>query len=394
MPKRKRGLPVHEDCKQYHALVLAPDEAGRKTQIAGLEENGLLCQHDLRRLGLSKNAWLASSYHGDGHEVYTTPTLEMALAGIAFKLNVANITDASDVLIIELGCQPGRVLRQDGRNPGFGADDLAAAGADSMLASSNVHNEQIARVWWDTSRLEVTGMFPLDDRRYGDGEGQRLLEAACKTRGYVRHRRWLGRDDWLDAFMAHLQAFEARGETALERRMQVNAAPPDQRIAGAYQRQWEINVRSRMSTIQIPASLLSRARTSGLLWTRKKIEKEQERALLELMTPTNLRRWGSFRTAFAEMIRAGFHRPLVSKVLKGRFGSQSSVASAYMTKRKRKTLVPIPVELTCHDVDEMDKGAARKAYTAYVGPLRQGDKIKGSVALLREALKRAIISHA
>jgi hypothetical protein len=190
--------------------------------------------------------------------------------------------------------------------------------------------------------------------------------------------------------MAHLEAFEGHAETALERRKIANAAPPDLRIAGAYQRQWERNV--RMSTIQIPASLLSRARTSGLLWTRKTIAKEKKRALLELMTPTNLWRWGSYTTAIAELKGQEFHRPLVEKVLKGRFGSPSSAAA--LSKRNQKALVPIPVELTCHDVDEMDRVAAGKAYTAYVGPLRQGDKIRRSVVLLREALKRAIISHA
>jgi hypothetical protein len=203
----------------------------------------------------------------------------------------------------------------------------------------------------------------------------------------------------LDAFMAHLQAFEARGETALERRKMGNAAPPDQRIAGAYQGKWEYNVRYHTRENQIPASLLSRVRTSGLLWTRKKIEKEQKRALLELMTPTNLRRWGSYTKARAELVGQGFSQPLVCEVLKGRFGSgtrkrNSASVSAAVTKRNQKALVPIPVELTCHDVDEMDKATARKAYTSYVGPLRQGDKIRRSVVLLREALKRAIISHA
>jgi hypothetical protein len=57
----------------------------------------------------------------------------MALAGIAFKLNAAGITDAGHVLIIELACRPGRVLWQDGCNRGFSAADLAAAGAKAFV---------------------------------------------------------------------------------------------------------------------------------------------------------------------------------------------------------------------------------------------------------------------
>ncbi len=417
MPKRKR-VSVHDDCREYHALILVEDTAGRKAQLRSLRQHGLLCQHELRRLGLAGNAWLASSYHGDGNEVYTAGNLEMALAGIAFKLNAAGIADAGRVLIVELDCQPGRVLLQvrsllslsiggittfvsslsssvcrvqDGTNPGFSAVDLAAAGADSMLARSQVHNVQIARVWWDPSRIQVTGMFKLSDQRYGDGKGQQLLEAACSARGPVRRRRWRGCDDWVATFTAHLEAFEGRGETALERRK--HAAPSDQRIAGAFQQGWESSVRAR--SIKIPASLLSRARTSGLLWTVKKIEQEMKRALLELMTPTNLRRWGSYRTAFAELLGQGFTRTrLMEEVLKGRFGSQSSAVSKANAKRNQKTLVPIPVELTCLDVDNMDRRAARKAHTAYVGPLRDGDPMRRSVVLLRQALKQAINSRA
>lgn len=112
MPKRKRGHPEHKDCRQYHALILAKERAGRLAQLDSLQQHGLLCQHEMRRLGLAGNAWLASSYHGDGHEVYTANTLEMALAGIAFKLNAAGITDAGRVVIVELDCHPGRVLLQ------------------------------------------------------------------------------------------------------------------------------------------------------------------------------------------------------------------------------------------------------------------------------------------
>ena len=410
MPKRKR-VSVHDDCREYHALILVEDKAGRKAQLRSLWQHGLLCQHELRRLGLAGNAWLASSYHGDGNEVYTAGNLEMALAGIAFKLNAAGIADAGRVLIVELDCQPGRVLLQvrsllslsiggmlttfvsslsssvcrvqDGTNPGFSAVDLAAAGADSMLARSQVHNVQIARVWWDPSRIQVTGMFKLSDQRYGDGKGQQLLEAACSARGPVRRRRWRGRDDWVATFMAHLEAFEGRGETALERWKLSNAAPSELLVAGASQRRWEHRVRVRGS--KIPASLLSRARTSGLLWTHKEIEQEMKRALLELMTPTNLRRWGYYRTAFDELLGQGFTGRLLQEVLKGRFGSRSSV---------KKTLVPIPVELTCLDVDNMDQRAARKAHTAYVGPLRAGDPLRRSVVLLRQALKQAINSRA
>ena len=119
-----------------------------------------------------------------------------------------------------------------------------------------------------------------------------------------------------------------------------------------------------------------------------------KRALLELMTPTNLRRWGSYRTAFAELLGQGFTCPLVREVLKGRFGSVSSVVSKAVAKRNQKTLVPIPVELTCLDVDNMDQVAARSAYRAYVGPLRNGDPMRRSVVLLRQALKQAINSRA
>ena len=138
MPKRKRGLPEHPDCHQYHALILAADEAGRVAQLASLEEHGLLCQHDLWWLWLGGNAWLASSFHGDGHEVYTADDLAMALAGIAFKLNATSIVDASRVLIVELHCRPGRVLHVEGPNPGCSMAHLAQSGADSMLARSNV----------------------------------------------------------------------------------------------------------------------------------------------------------------------------------------------------------------------------------------------------------------
>lgn len=73
------------------------------------------------------------------------------------------------------------------------------------------------------------------------------------------------------------------------------------------------------------------------------------------------------------------------EVLRGRFRDLMDCA------HNQKILVPIPVALTCLDVDKMDKSAARKAYTSYIGPLRKGDHKSGSVVKLREALKRAII---
>ena len=318
MPKRKRGLPEHPDCRQYHALILAADEAGRAAQLASLEEHGLLCQHALRRLRLGGNAWLASSFHGDGHEVYTADDLAMALAGIAFKLNAAGIVDASRVLIVELHCRPGRVLQVDGPNPGFSAADLAGVGAHSMLARSQVHNLQIARVWWDPSRIQVTGMFKLSDQRYGDGKGQRLLGAACAARGPVRRRRWRGRDDWSNNFTLHLEAFEGRAETAVERRMSKNAAPPQLIIAGVKQRAWEYNVRF-CGRATIPPSLQGRVDASGLLWDPERIKQEQRASLLALMTPKNLRRWGSCRAATVELGQRGYNQKTVGVVLRGRW---------------------------------------------------------------------------
>jgi hypothetical protein len=326
MPKRKRGLPEHPDCRQYHALILAADEAGRGAQLASLEEHGLLCQHDLRRLRLGGNAWLASSFHGDGHEVYTADDLAMALAGIAFKLNAASIVDASRVLIVELHCRPGRVLVVDGCTPRCSVAHLVAAGADSVWASSAVHNVQVARVWWQTNRLQVTGMFHLDDQRYG-GRGQRLLGAACAARGPVRRRRWRGRDDWSKDFTLHLEAFEGRAETAVERRMSKNAAPPQLIIAGVKQRAWEYNVRF-CGRATIPPSLQGRVDASGLLWDRERIKQEQRASLLALMTPKNLRRWGSCRAATAELRHRGYNRVAVGEVLRGRWRHGPGTGSA------------------------------------------------------------------
>jgi hypothetical protein len=341
MPKRKRGLPEHPDCRQYHALILAADEAGRGAQLASLEEHGLLCQHDLRRLRLGGNAWLASSFHGDGHEVYTADDLAMALAGIAFKLNAASIVDASRVLIVELHCRPGRVLEVDGCNPGCSAADLAGVGAHSMLARSQVHNLQIARVWWDPSRIQVTGMFKLSDQRYGDGKGQRLLDAACHARGPVRHRRWQGRDDWialqLKNFTLHLEAFEGRAETGVERRFKKNAAPPQLIIAGTKQRLWEHDVRTWQHDVRkrpIPPSLLGRVDASGLLWDGERIKQEQRASLLALMTPKNLRRWGSCRAATAELTHRGYNKVTVAAVLRGRWRRGPRTGSARPRKKK------------------------------------------------------------
>jgi hypothetical protein len=120
--------------------------------------------------------------------------------------------------------------------------DLVGVGADSVLAMTNVHNHQVARVWWQKSHLWVMGMFHLDDRWYG-GRGQQLLGAACTAHGHVHHRRWRGRDDWIADFTLHLEAFEGRGETAVERWFRGNAAPRTQRIAGSLQYGWEQKVR-------------------------------------------------------------------------------------------------------------------------------------------------------
>eukprot|EP01046_Picozoa_sp_COSAG06_P048990 COSAG06_NODE_7437_length_2505_cov_1.425603_2_plen_358_part_00 len=298
MPKRKRGLPEHPDCHQYHALILAADEAGRGAQLASLEEHGLLCQHDLWRLWLGGNAWLASSFHGDGHEVYTADDLAMALAGIAFKLNAASIVDASQVLIVELHCHPRWVLVVDGCTPGCSVAHLVAVGVDSVWASSAVHNVQVARVWWQTSHLWVMGMFHLDDQWYG-GRGQWLLGAACAAHGPIHHHPLRG-DDWSENFTLHLEAFEGHVEMAVERRMSKNATPPQLIIAGAKQRGWEHKVR--------------------FCWRDPEwIKQEQRASLLALMTPKNLRRWGSYKAACAELKHRGYNGVAVEEVLRGRW---------------------------------------------------------------------------
>jgi hypothetical protein len=194
-----------------------------------------------------------------------------------------------------------------------------------------VHNVQVARVWWQTSHLRVTGMFHLDDQRYG-GLGQWLLGAACAARGPVRRRRWRGRDDWSETFTLHLEAFEGHAETAVERRMSKNATPPQLIIAGALQRGWEHKVRfcwrdperikqEQRASLLIPPSLQGRVDASGLLWDPERIKQEQRASLLALMTPKNLRRWGSYKAACAELKHRGYNGVAVEEVLRGRWAA-------------------------------------------------------------------------
>jgi hypothetical protein len=165
--------------------------------------------------------------------------------------------------------------------------------------------------------------------------------------------------------------------------LQRNAAPPNQRIAGANQQKWEIHVGSRASSI--PPSLLIRVKASGLLWSGKKIKEEHKHYIENKMTPANLRRWGTYSAALTEL--AGCDARMVKEVLRGRFGS------ARGTRGKPKQLVPLPVGLTVEAVGKMITDAARKAHSAYIGPIKKG-ALTVSLRMLREALTRAINSRA
>ena len=68
-------------------------------------------------------------------------------------------------------------------------------------------------------------------------------------------------------------------------------------------------------------SMLSRVRASGLLWDVKELSDQQTDALVKLMTPANLQRWGSRTATMGELVRKGYtFAVVVRKVLKGRFG--------------------------------------------------------------------------
>jgi hypothetical protein len=112
----------------------------------------------------------------------------------------------------------------------------------------------------------------------------------------------------------------------VERRFKKNVAPPQLIIAGSKQVGWERSVRFRQTAngkrllpTTIPPSLLGRVDASGLLWDRERIKQEQRASLLALMTPKNLRRWGSYTAARAELQHRGYNRVTVKVVLRGRW---------------------------------------------------------------------------
>ena len=118
---------------------------------------------------------------------------------------------------------------------------------------------------------------------------------------------------------------------------------------------------------------------------------EQRQYLVKQMTPENRRRWRTFTAAQAELRGRGLNNRIVEEVLRGRFGTLSIPA---YKRNNTKTLVPLPVGLTVEAVDEMNKDAAKKAYTSYIGPLKREDVLKARVGELRQALKQAIHSRA
>ena len=63
----------------------------------------------------------------------------------------------------------------------------------------------------------------------------------------------------------------------------------------------------------------SAEKAPGLLWTGKKIKEEHKHYIENKMTPANLRRWGTYSAALAEL--AGCDARMVKEVLRGRFGS-------------------------------------------------------------------------
>jgi hypothetical protein len=84
----------------------------------------------------------------------------------------------------------------------------------------------------------------------------------------------------------------------------------------------------------IPPSLLGRVDASGLLWDRERIKQEQRASLLALMTPKNLRRWGSCRAATAELTHRGYNKVTVAAVLRGRWRRGPRTGSARPRKKK------------------------------------------------------------
>jgi hypothetical protein len=80
---------------------------------------------------------------------------------------------------------------------------------------------------------------------------------------------------WIADFTLHLEAFEGRAKTAVERRFKKNAAPKQLIIAGAKQAAWEYKVRRGGDDVPpIPPDLLGRVNASGLLWSRERIKQE------------------------------------------------------------------------------------------------------------------------